>query len=188
MSGDKYTVWCGLLYSDSWFRRLEVLPTVTVTVRFVRHRYCTFCHFIKQQTWHTFVRCATPLHKNSIRGGISTKIKTHTCTDAEEINPVAPIWSRRSHHHRGQPRWNLTWRAVCWDYFVEMLKHRLIYNSLQKGQVVSGWGHHTAGDKQTPLATNVAHSHRTHFLCSLAKRHQTLSHLSHPNRQFLPFS
>lgn len=91
MSGDKYTVWCGLLYSDSWFRRLEVLPTVTVTVRFVRHRYCTFCHFIKQQTWHTFVRCATPLHKNSIRGGISTKIKTHTCTDAEEINPVAPL-------------------------------------------------------------------------------------------------
>lgn len=94
MSGDKYTVWCGSLYSDSWFKRLAVLPTVAVTVRFLSRCYCTFCHFIKAQTWHTFERCVAPLHKNSIWGG--TSIKTHACTEAEEEEkenktPVAPL-------------------------------------------------------------------------------------------------
>lgn len=76
LSGDKYTIWCGLLYPDSWYKQLAVLPTVTI--RLLSRCYCTSCHFVKAQTWHASERCVAPLHKNSAWGGTSTKIKTHT--------------------------------------------------------------------------------------------------------------
>lgn len=84
---------------------------------------------------------------------------------------TATIWSSIE----GQPRWNLTWCTDCWDYFVHLLKHRMIYNSLQKGQVVSGWGHPTAGDKQTG---------RVHIALSLfsSKMMVVLSDLSMPKQ------
>lgn len=92
---------------------------------------------------------------------------------------TATIWSSIE----GQPRWNLTWCTDCWDYFVHLLKHRMIYNSLQKGQVVSGWGHPTAGDKQTGRGTNAPHTLR--FLCSLAKWWSSYLISLCPNRHVL---
>lgn len=152
---DKYNVWSCSLYSDPWFGSLAAPHMLTVAAVYPRAFLLLYTPSLRKE----------PNLTCFLRGVWSwcMRMQTQGKKKKQPNFTTATIWSSIE----GQPRWNLTWCTDCWDYFVHLLKHRMIYNSLQKGQVVSGWGHPTAGDKQTGRGTNAPHTLR--FLCSLAK-------------------
>lgn len=185
----RYIECCGLLQSELWSRWLAVRPTVTVNymLRALLLLYILSLHKGTNLTYFQKVCGATSceVHKWQLKH----QHQTDADADTELMNPNAPLpvfGAEEVKRIEGEQKWDLAWCSVGWDYFVHMLRHRLIYNSLQKGQVLSGWGHHTAGDKQTPLDTNTPHTHCTLslFSCQVIA---TLSHLPYLSTHFLLF-
>lgn len=156
MSGDKYTVWCGLLYSKSSFRQLALLPLVTV--HFVPHCYCTICHPMKGGTWHAFERCVAPLMR------WHQALRSKTCTQNEANCTSAPIWSRRSHRRRDGKHDVLSVGIIlftCWNTAWSITlskKGRWWVAEVITQQVIN----------KNPW-TQTQHISCAHFLCSLAK-------------------
>lgn len=140
---------------DRWqpFTWLQLLYTLIATVHAVTSQRAKFDLLFKRRV--------EP-------GGTGTRSNVRMCRHRRE-NEANLHRCDYLKQHRGTAKmesYMMYWVLGLFCSLVETLDD-LQYNSLQKGQVVSGWGHPTAGDKQTHGGTNAPHT--AHFLCSLAK-------------------
>lgn len=112
------------------------------------HGDCTFCH-LKTDMWNTYERRAASLHKTSVQAAAGRfkgpRIRTTGRKKKKKDSSPQLILSSENKYDLLSVRIILGFTCGNWGW------------SVQKGQVVRGWGHHFSRCKQTDTHT------QTHF-------------------------